>query len=206
MKTLDEQRQLLFCVDGLRSKAQDSATQIQSLERQVAARFAELASARGDITFLEESITVAECQLVGAPSALVTVKGERDEYLRRLGAEEHQRVSLEALLCGLRIRLIDHTSLFYSVWGFLLQDMERYLDVYLRVVFAAVRSRTNGFRSATSNVVETHSATLHHDVSSILMLLDGRLAVFASEPLVMASSDPSGPGEAPPPSNCVVQR
>lgn len=64
----------------------------------------DLVSARGDKTLLEKSRTAAQHQLVDAQFALVTVEGDRDEYLRRLGFEEQRYSSLEALLCGPRSR------------------------------------------------------------------------------------------------------
>lgn len=77
--------------------------------------------------------------------------------------------------------------------------MDRDLDHYLRAVFAAVGDRTVGFHSATSNVVQTHSATLCQDVPSSLTHVDGRLVALAFEPLATTSFDPLGPGKAPPP-------
>lgn len=43
-------------------EALDSAARVQSLGRQVAVDSAELASARGDMTRLEEPVTIAQCQ------------------------------------------------------------------------------------------------------------------------------------------------
>lgn len=47
---------------------------------------------------LEESVEVAKVHLADTQSALRVVKGERDEYRRRLGIEEPRFGGLEALL------------------------------------------------------------------------------------------------------------
>lgn len=126
------------------------------------------------------------------------------EYSRLLGVEELWCGRLEALLCGLRSRFVDHMSFFDFVRGFLRQDMDRDLDDGFRAVFSALRDLTPGFHSATSSVVETHIGTLHRDVSSILTHLDGRLADSAFQPSVKTSSDPLGPGIVLPPSYRIV--
>lgn len=51
------------------------------------------------------------------------------------------------------------------------------------------------FRSATSTIVETSSATLRQDVSSILTPLYACPAAFILEPLIVTISEPLGPGE-----------
>lgn len=61
-------------------------------------------------------------------------------------------------------------------WGFLRQNIDGDIDDYLLVIFPTLCDRTIVFRSATSNVVKTHSATLGWDASSILLHVDGRLA------------------------------
>lgn len=63
----------------------------------------------------------------------------------------------------------------------------------MRVVIAAVRNRTAGFRSVTPKVVERHRETLCQDFSSILTHLDSLLAASAPNPLVKTSSDLFGP-------------
>lgn len=200
LSALDEQHQGLSCVDGLRSEAGEFVARVQSLQRQVAAHSAELALARGDMTWIEESVTVAHRHLSDAQSVLLAVERECNEYRSRLGVEEQRRDGLEALLRGLYSDLVYHTSLVDSVRGFLRQDMDRDLNVYFQAIFASVRDRAARFRFATSNVVETHSVTLLHDVLSILMHFDGRLAALDSQSSVTMFSDLLGPGEALPPS------
>lgn len=75
LNILAEQRQLLSCIDGLLSEAQESAGRAQSLKRQVPVHYADLCSVRGDMTFLKDSITVLQRQLADAQFALVTVEG-----------------------------------------------------------------------------------------------------------------------------------
>lgn len=116
---------------------------------------------RCDTSRLKESVTVAQRQFSDAQFALITVEGECDECRRRLEVVEQRRGRLEALLCGILSHLVDHASLVDSVQGSLPKDMDHDLEIYLREVFAAVGVRTVGFHSGTSNVVETHSATLH---------------------------------------------
>lgn len=77
--------------------------------------------------------------------------------------------------------LVEHTSSVNLARGFLYQDMDRNINIYLRTIVASVRDRTAGLRSATSNVGEMHSTTLLQDVSSMLTFLDGRLQALASE-------------------------
>lgn len=107
---LTSQHQLLTCLNRPRSEERESAARVQSLQPQVAVRSVDLASACGDLTCLEESITVAQRQFINAQSAYVTVDGERDECRRCLGVEEQRRGGLEALLSGLCSRLVDHSS------------------------------------------------------------------------------------------------
>lgn len=76
--------------------------------------------------------------------------------------------------------------------------MVRGLDDYMRAVFAAVPRRTFSFRSGTSKAVETRSATLFQEVSSIHTPFDGRPAALDSDPLITMYSYYLGPGEAPP--------
>lgn len=78
--------------------------------------------------------------------------------------------------------------------------MYRYLEDYWRGILRAALDSTAGYCFATSEVVETPSATLRQDVSSIFTHLDGRLAALAFEPSAKASSDLLDPGEALPPS------
>lgn len=103
-----------------------------------------------------------------------------NKYCRRLGVYGWQHGSLEALLRGFRIRLVDHTSFFDLARGFLRQDMDCDLDSYLRSVFAVVHDHMASFRFATFNVVKTHSALLCQDIPSIFMHLYGRLAALTS--------------------------
>lgn len=193
-KTLAEQRKLLSFVDMSHTKAQESAPRTQPLECQVPVHSSDLASARVDMTPLEESVTVAQRQLAEAQSALPTVTEKGDEYRSGLGVEEQQRGSLQALLRGVRNRLVDHASFVNTGRGSLRQDMDHDLDVYLWAVFAAVRYCTSSNGSATSSSVETDSATFCQDVSSILMHLNSPGAVSASYLSVTTSSNPLGPG------------
>lgn len=89
LTTLDEQRQLSSSVDRLRSEALESAAIVQSLERQVAVHSVELALARGDMTWVEEFITIAQCQMFDAQSALLTLEGECNKYRHRLSVHEN---------------------------------------------------------------------------------------------------------------------
>lgn len=148
------------------------------------------------MTRLEESVAVNQRQLADDQSALLTVECECDKYRRRFGIEEQRRDGLEALLRGLRSSSGDHTLLVDSVRGILRQDMGGDLDVYLQAIFAAVRDCTVVFCSATSNVVETHGATLRQDVLSTPTHLGGRLEALAAETLITTASDSLGTGEA----------
>lgn len=76
--------------------------------------------------------------------------------------------------------------------------MVRDLDTYLFAILGVVRNPTAGFPSATSSVFRKHSATLHQDVSSMLMHLDGLLEALASKHLVKTFSDHLDSGKAPP--------
>lgn len=98
-----------------RSEVQESSVCTQSLALQVAVHSADLASARDDMARLEEPVTVAQPQLPDAQSALVTVKGQRNECRRGRGVREQQRGSLEVLLCGVQTPLVDHAPLVDSV-------------------------------------------------------------------------------------------
>lgn len=126
---------------------------MQSLERQVAANSAAIASVLGDMNQLEKSVAGARGQWTHAQLALLTVEGEGDGYRCRFGIEEQRCGDFEALPRGLRGRWVDHTSLVDLARSFLCQDMKRDLDVYLAAIFAAVRHPTVGLRSATSIVV-----------------------------------------------------
>lgn len=77
--------------------------------------------------------------------------------------------------------------------------MNRDLNAHLCAVFAVGRHRTAGFCSAMPNVVETRSAKLCQDSSSILTHLDGPLIALASEPSFTKSSDLLDTDEAGPP-------
>lgn len=102
------------------------------------------------------------------------------------------------MLHGFLSRVADHTFLFKWTWAFLSNYMDFDLNVFLRAVFVTWQDGTTGFLPAKSNVVDTHSVTLHKDVSSILKLLDGFLATLALEPSVTMSFGPLGLGAAPP--------
>lgn len=128
------------------------------------------------------------------------MEGKHDGYRRRLDVEAQQKGSLEALLGGLRSGLFDHTSLGGSVRGYLRQDVDCDLHVYLQAILASMRNHTAGFRFATWRVVKTPSVTHCQYFSSVLMPLDGCLAALPSEPSLTTSSDPLGHGEALPPS------
>lgn len=69
LNTLAEQHPLLFCVDGWRPEAQDSGFCVLLLDCRAAVHSAELASALGDMTHLEESVTVAQHQMDGVQFA-----------------------------------------------------------------------------------------------------------------------------------------
>lgn len=62
--TLNEQREHLSFVVGLRSEGRDAAAHVQSLEPQVDVNSSELALVYGDMTRLEESVRVAQRQLI----------------------------------------------------------------------------------------------------------------------------------------------
>lgn len=70
--------------------------------------------------------------------------------------------------------------------------MDRDLDVYFRTVYAVVPDGAACFRSATTNVVETHSATLCQDVLSVLTHFDSLLAASTSDTSVTTGSDSLG--------------
>lgn len=171
MKSVHKQRQLLFCVDGLCSIASGPNTRVLWLDRQVAVHSWESPSANGAMTRLKESDAVVQRQLADIQLALPTVESEDEKHRRRLDVEEHRCGGLEALLCGLHSRPVDHSSLVASVRGLLGQDVDHDLDVRLQAMFAAVCHFTTFFRSATSNVVENHSATICQDVSYIITSL-----------------------------------
>lgn len=77
------------------------------------------------------------------------------------------------LFCGLCSGSVDHTSSVDSVRGHIGQDMDCDRDVYLRAeVFAAGQECTAGIHSVTSNMIETHRATLCQNVSSIFTHLN----------------------------------
>lgn len=142
--------------------------------------------------------------LADAQSALVTIEREDYEHHHRLSVEERRCFTLEALLCGVCSRLVGHVSLVEPIRGFLCQDMDSDVEDYFPAISAKVHEFTAGFRSETSNVVKTHSATLRQDVSSILTHLDTRLAATISDPSVRTSSVPFVPGAARPPSEGVL--
>lgn len=85
--------------------------------------------------------------------------------------------------------------------------MYRDLEIYLQIIFAAGHDHTAVFRSVTSHVVETSSATLGQDVSSIFSHPDARLVAPASRHSVTASSNPLVLGESLPPSqeDCIAE-
>lgn len=68
-------------------------------------------SGLGDMNCVEESMTVAQCQLVGAQSSSIMVEGEPDAYRRRLGTEGQHPYGLGEFFCGLSYRLVGHLSL-----------------------------------------------------------------------------------------------
>lgn len=164
------------------------------------AYFVEFALARDEMTRLEESVEVAQCQWADVQLALLGLEGAHNEYRRHLDIEKQRHVGLEPLLCGLHSRLVDHTSSIDLNRGFFRHDVNHDLDVYLLLMFTAVRNRTACFRSATCSVVVTHSATLRKDVSSIRTHLDGFLAALALKASFRISSDALEPGDALPPS------
>lgn len=76
------------CTDTLCLDEQKSAAILQSLQRQVAAHAAELASGRGDMTWLEEYVAVAQRSLVHGQWTLLMVEGERRDYHRHIVEEQ----------------------------------------------------------------------------------------------------------------------
>lgn len=62
LNTHDEQRLLMSCVDRLHSDVRVPAAREESMERQLAAHSAELASVCGSITRLEKSVSVVPAQ------------------------------------------------------------------------------------------------------------------------------------------------
>lgn len=143
---------------------------------------------------------MAQRQLGDAQSALLAVEGGQDEYRRRLSIEEQRCGGLDALLCRLCGRLLDHVSLLGSVRDFLRQGIDRDIEDHLQAIFTAARNSTFYFCSGTSNIVERHGATLCKSALSILTHMDGRLAALTSEPSLKTPSDPLGPADYPPPS------
>lgn len=135
LNTLHEQRHLLSCVDRLGSGALKSASGIQSLACQVAAQPAELASVHDDMTGLEELVAAAQCQMADGQSGLLNKEAECDEYRRRLGVEKQWSGGFEALIHSICRRLVDNSSCVETVPGFLCQDMDRDLNVYLPATF-----------------------------------------------------------------------
>lgn len=198
-KTLQGHRQLLSSPDRQRTDVQDSAASVQSFERQVVAHPAEIASADTDKIRLKKLVEVAQFPLARSQSALRAVEDACDEYHSRIAINEQRWGVLEALHCSLRSRLVHHTSLLDSVQDFLRQDMDCNLDVYFWGIINAARDHAACFRSAKFNVVESLSAMLRQDVSSILAHLDNLLAASTSKPLAILSSSPLGPGNATPP-------
>lgn len=77
------------------------APRIQLLECRVAIHFVELASARGDMIRLEESVNVSQCQFADPQSSSLTVEGDCNKHCGRVGGEEPWRGDLELLLPGL---------------------------------------------------------------------------------------------------------
>lgn len=73
MLTFNMLRQLLSCVDGLHSDVRELAPRVQLLVRQVEARSAQVPSSHGDMTWLEESVAIAQLHLAEAQPALITV-------------------------------------------------------------------------------------------------------------------------------------
>lgn len=111
LSTLDEQHQLFSCADELGPDGRESATCVESLDLQDSAHSAELASGRSNMTQIEESVAVAQDQLADVQLALTIIQGEHGEHFRCVGIEEQRSGSLEALLRGLRSRLVDYTCL-----------------------------------------------------------------------------------------------
>lgn len=110
LKIPDEQRQLLYCIDLLHSDAQKSVALVQSLERQGAAHFAELASGHGHMAGLEEFVEVTQRQLVDAESTLLAVEGGHNEYRSRLAIEMRQHGGLETNLRDFCSHMVIDTS------------------------------------------------------------------------------------------------
>lgn len=102
-------------MDGLRSEVLEAFARMQLLDRQVSVHSADLASPRGDMNRLKESVTVAQRQLSDTQSALITEEGESLENCCHLGSEEQRRESLEALIRSFLSCLADHACLVTSV-------------------------------------------------------------------------------------------
>lgn len=141
LNTFDEQRQLLSSIPRLRSNVREPATCVEALEYQVAATSVEPASARGDMTPIEESVAVAWSQLADAQLALPTAEGEGDEYCRRLGTEKQRYGGSVALHFSLHTHFVDHTSLVGST-GLPLSGMDRDFEIYSLAIFADERHCT----------------------------------------------------------------
>lgn len=82
--------------------------------------------------------------------------------------------------------------------------MNHDLEVYLGAIFGAVRDRMASFRSATSYIVETHSAVPRHDTLFVLTRVDDRLVALASWSSITTISGPLGPSEGESPSLGIV--
>lgn len=83
---------------------------IHSLERQVATHSEELPSARGNLTWLEESVAVGQRWLADAQSAIRPVEGKRDKNRRHLHIEQLRGDGWRALVRGLRSLLVGRLS------------------------------------------------------------------------------------------------
>lgn len=88
----------------------ESTARIKLLVRQIVALFAEVASARGDMTSLEESIAVAQ-ELTNAQEAPHLVEGECNAYRCHLGFKEKRCGGLEKWHHRLCTALVDYMSL-----------------------------------------------------------------------------------------------
>lgn len=69
----------------LRSDVCELPTRAQLHRHRVAAHFAELASVRGYMTWVEEYVEIAQRQLIDAQAALIGVKCESNGYCSHFG-------------------------------------------------------------------------------------------------------------------------
>lgn len=149
---------------------------------------------RGEMDRFKKLGRVAQRMFTSAQSAEIAMKCEHSQYRNVLAIQEQWSSDFEALLPCLFIRLVDHMCFVDSVWDFYRQNVDGDPKAYLLAVFTAFHEDTAGFRFATSNVVDAHTATLRQDVLVTLRLLDCRLVDLTSEPSATTTSNHSSLG------------